>query len=613
MKSIKYIVLLLLLFSKIGFAQDITLFNQFNGRYDYLAIGNTLNPAENNIVGTFCETLPSSQATLDVDASSSIIKAYLYWAGSGTGDMEVTLNATDIIADETYTVDYEDPFQGDLTYFSCYADVTDQVLAEGNTTYELSNLDISETLSTIPGYCTNRTNFAGWSLYVVFENSSLPLNQVNLFQGLEIINRNVQEKIIILNNVNVLDNDNAKIGFLAWEGDDALNFGESISINGNLISNPPLNEVDNAFNGTNSFTNATDFYNCDLDVYSIENNIAIGDTQVEIKLTTGAINPQTGNISADLILINNIITVLNSQLPDATVILDNYFVNCGNRTLDLEYIVQNLNSTALLPSGTSISFYAESALIGQSQTVNDIAIGASESGTIILQIPDNIPDNFLLSIVVDDDGTGNGDVIEIIEINNTETEDVTLIPLPDFQDLLPLEACDIGFNTAVFDLTVKLNEIEQSNYSDFAFYDTIEDLQNGSNEVLIPENYQPSITPITIFIRAETNLCFDVFQFQLLTENCPPYIPDGFSPNNDGFNDFFNIQGLYDVFDAHQLLIYNRYGTLIFEGNNDLKWYGKSNRGINKGKDLPTGTYFYVLNLNDPNFTTQTGWVYLNR
>ena len=613
MKSIIYIVLFLFVFSKIGFAQDITLFNQFNGRYDYLAIGNTLNPAENNIVGTFCETLPSSQASLNVDTSSTIIKAYLYWAGSGTGDLDVTLNTTDITADETYTVDYEDPFQGDLTYFSCYADVTNQILAEGNTVYELSNLDISETLSTIPGYCTNRTNFAGWSLYIIFENSSLPLNQVNLFQGLEIINRNVQEKTIILNNVNVLDNDNAKIGFLAWEGDDALNFGESISINGNLISNPPLNLADNAFNGTNSFTNATDFYNCDLDVYSIENNIAIGDTQVEIKLTTGAINPQTGNISADLILINNIITVLNSQLPDATVILDNYFVNCGNRTLDLEYIVQNLNSTALLPSGTSISFYAESTLIGQSQTVSDIAIGASESGTIILQIPDNIPDDFSLSIVVDDDGTGNGNVIEIVEINNTETEDVTLIPLPEFQDILPLEACDIGFNTAIFDLTVKLNEIGQSNYSDFTFYDTIEDLQNGSNEILIPDNYQPSITPITIFIRAETNLCFDVFQFQLLTENCPPYIPNGFSPNNDGLNDFFNIQGLYNVFDAHELLIYNRYGTLIFKGNNDLKWYGKANRGVNKGKNLPTGTYFYVLHLNDSNFTSQTGWVYLNR
>jgi len=614
MKNVKYIVLLIIgFFQTIVVAQDITLFNQFNGRYDYLAIGNTLNQAENNLNGFFCETLPSSEASLNVDPSSNIIAAYLYWAGSGSGDTEVTLNNTDIIADETYTVDYDDPFQGILTYFSCYADVTNQILAEGNTVYELSNLDISETLATIPGYCTTRTNFAGWSLYVIFENSSLPLNQVNLFQGLEIINRNVQEKTILLNNVNVLDNDNAKIGFLAWEGDNALNYGESISINGNLISNPPLNAVDNAFNGTNTFTNATDFYNCDLDVYGIENNIAIGDTEVEIKLTTGAIDPQTGNFRADLIIINNIITVLNSQLPDATIILDDYFVNCGNRTLDLDYTVSNLNSTASLPSGIIISFYAEATLIGQSQTLNDIVIGDSENGTITLQIPSNIPDNFLLTIVVDDDGNGNGNVIEIVEINNTETEDVTLIPLPEIQNLQPIEGCDIGFNTAFFDLTIRLEEINQNNYSDFSFYETIEDLQNGINEILIPENYQPPLTPMTVFIRAETSLCFDIFQFELLTENCPPYIPDGFSPNNDGFNDFFNIQGLYDIFENHELLIYNRYGTLIFQGNNDLKWYGKSNRGINNGGDLPSGTYFYVLYPNDSNFKTLTGWVYLNR
>ena len=46
-------------------------------------------------------------------------------------------------------------------------------------------------------------------------------------------------------------------------------------INGNLIANPPLNPENNAFNGTNSFTGASDLYNMDLDVYNIQNNIHI--------------------------------------------------------------------------------------------------------------------------------------------------------------------------------------------------------------------------------------------------------------------------------------------------------------------------------------------------
>ncbi|MBD10525.1 MAG: hypothetical protein CMC68_07270 [Flavobacteriaceae bacterium] len=317
-------------------AQDISLFEQFNGRYDYTAIGNTLNQAENNIDQSFCSLLESSSANLSLDTDNQIIKAYLYWAGSGFGDTEVTLNGTPISSEEIYTVTYSDVFNGQLEYFSCYADITDLVLNDGNGTYVFSDMDISADLMSNPGYCNNRTNFGGWSIYVIYQNDNLPLNQVNLYQGLEIINRNVQEKEIILNNIDVIDNEGAKIGFLAWEGDNSLNYGESLSINDNIISNPPLNLAGNAFNGTNTFANSTTFYNADLDVYDLENNISIGDTSVSIKLTTGGIN-ENGGFSADLIILNNIITVLNSQLPDATIEVNDYIVNCGNNSIEFRF------------------------------------------------------------------------------------------------------------------------------------------------------------------------------------------------------------------------------------------------------------------------------------
>jgi len=592
------------------FSQDISLFQQFNGRYDYTAIGNTLNAAENNLVQDFCETLPSSQANLSLDTDCTVISAYLYWAGSGTGDLEVSFNEFSVTADTIYITDYLDSTYGTLNYFACMADVTDQILSSGNTDYTLSNLDISNTLTDNPGYCENRTNFAGWSLYVIYENPDLPLNQINLFQGLEIINRNVQEKVILLENVNVLDNENAKIGFLAWEGDNALNYGESLSINGNIISNPPLNEADNAFNGTNTFTNSNTFYNGDLDVYSIENNIAIGDTTVEIKLTTGGLDAN-GFFQADLILLNNIITVLNSQLPDATITLDNYYISCGNRTLEIEYSVYNLNSTDVLPANTPIAFYANNVFIAASSTLNTIAIGASEMNSISIQIPSTIPDNFTLTIVADDDGTGTGSIIEIIETNNTATQDISLIPLPEIKTLEPLTACDISNNTAIFDITAIEDQINSS-YLNFYYFTSIEDLQEHSNPITIPNYYQSLSTPQPIYVKAETETCFDIYTFHLLTENCPPFIPEGFSPNDDGINDHFNISGLYSIFEKHELLIYNRWGTLIFIGNNDLKWYGIANQGINKGHRVPTGTYFYVLHLNDSKYKSMTGWVYLN-
>ena len=592
-------------------AQDISLFEQFNGRYDYTAIGNTLNQAENNIDQSFCSLLESSSANFTLDADNQIVKAYLYWAGSGFGDTEVTLNGTQITSEEIYTVTYSDFFNGQLEYFSCYADVTDLVISEGNGTYMFSDMDISVDLMSNPGYCNNRTNFGGWSIYVIYQNEDLPLNQVNLYQGLEIINRNVQEKEIILDNIDVIDNIGAKIGFLAWEGDNSLNYGESLSVNNNVLSNPPLNLSDNAFNGTNTFTNSTTFYNADLDVYNLENNINIGDTSASIKLTTGGIN-ETGGFSADLIILNNIITVLNSQLPDATIEVNDYIVNCGDNSVELFYTVNNFNSTDVLPANTPIAFYLDNLLLGQSQTVNNLDIGESESSSTIVTIPEDSDPNLTITAIVDDDGTMSGVVTETNEDNNINFVDIELLIIPDIITLSGLIGCNEGFETATYNLYEALVNL-QYDESNVSFYKSLQDLETATNSILIPSNYNNTSNPETIYVRLESPPCYEVYQFQLSIENCPPYIPDGFSPNNDTFNDWFNIQGLYDIFTEHQLKIYNRYGDIIFEGNNDKPWFGKINRGLNNhGNIVPVGTYYYILNLNDPDYRPMVGWVYVN-
>ncbi len=601
----------LLLFSLITSAQDIDVFQQYYGRYSYTAIGNTLNPAENNLVW-FCETLPSSSADLTLNTNQDIIAAYIYWAGSGEGDTEVTLNGTDLIADETLLVEYDDPNNGLLPYFSCFKDITPLIKTSGNGTYTLTNLDISDVLATNPGYCANRTNFAGWSIFVVYEDLSLPLNQVSVYHGLEIINRNEQEINITIDNLNVLDNDGAKIGFLAWEGDNALNYGESLIFNGNTLQSLPLNPGDNAFNGTNTFTGSTTSYNMDLDVYNIENYIGIGDDSATITLTTGEI--VFGQMRADLIIINNIVTVLNSQLPDATTQIDQVLLACDNQTIQVDYTIFNINSTEILPANTPIAFYASGQLVGTSFTVNDILIGDSEANTIELTIPDNISSPFDLLIVADDDGFGNSTVQETNETNNSSALSVTMLQAPVLLNLPAIEACDVGYNTATFDLTEN-EHLLTIGTNTIGYYETYSDAVVQQNEINTPTSYQNTQSPQLIYIRVDNDDCYQVTSFGLLVKNCPPWIPSGFSPNDDGVNDEFEITGLLTIFEAFELKIYNRYGTLIYQGGDKLGfWDGISNRGINnKGQLMPVGTYYYVLHLNDPNYSDPLlGWVYVN-
>ena len=80
--------------------------------------------------------------------------------------------------------------------------------------------------------------------------------------------------------------------------------------------------------------------------------------------------------------------------------------------------------------------------------------------------------------------------------------------------------------------------------------------------------------------------------------------PTGFSPNNDGLNDTWNLSGL----NAKKVQIFNRYGVEVYSKNNYTdEWDGRTD----SGEELPTATYYYVLTFS--NGTVKTGWVYLNR
>ena len=806
----KYIFSIICLFFFTGvFSQDISLFRQFNGQYDYTAFGNTLNVEENGQGGQ-CFILTSSSANFQLQPNQEVVAAYLYWAGSGPGDFNVTFNQVPITAERTFTESYNSGGQ-DYIYFSAFADVTEQIQTTGNGNYTLSDLDLT---LVIPAYCSppgSGTNFGGWAVTVVYEDVTLPNNQVNIFDGLESVSRVDQTLDITLNNLMVLDTEGAKIGFLAWEGDRGLAVNETLRINGNILSNLPLNPPDNAFNGTNSFTGSDVLYNMDIDVYPISNYINPGDTSATIQLTSGQ----------DFVMVNNIITVLNTELPDATISIDNIIggTECGNRELTIDYTVYNFNSTDILPAGTPIAFYADESLVAQrttmgaipidgqesgtvtftvpngiaadfilkavvddtgngtgiideineennedetpihllvnpiitglqnletcdvigeeffnlteatsqidpiytlsfhfsetdaqnnenpiqnpenfqntenpqtiyirvsnpdcflvdsftvevvpcplpdatielpeisacrdrelllpftvynleataplpantsiafytdgvllalSQTRQSIPIGSSENGEVEVLLPDSLPNTFTIIAVVDDDGNGNGMVEELREDNNSFTRTISFESIPPIPNLPDLLECDKGFDTAIFDLTQQDNFIRTGPDDVVNYFTTSEHALQNTNPISNPSEYQNTTDPQTIYVRLENEICFATASFLLTTENCAPFIPQGFSPNGDGINDTFEISNLLNIYENFELNIYSREGNLIHTAHNtDGFWDGVATKGLLfTGSIVPVGTYYYVLVLNDPKYPeAYIGWVYVN-
>jgi len=593
-----FIASLLLITSTI-FGQDISLFQQFNGRYDFVFIGNTLNPIENSFQTTV-SVLTSSSAQLSLNSNDQIEKAYLYWAGCGPVDFDVKLNGQPIRPDRTFILQR---LVSNLVfdYFSAFKEVTDQVQATGNGNYTLSDLDVS---ASIDFHSQRSTNFAGWAIIVIYKNQNLSLNQLNVYDGMQAVPDEVN---ITLNSLNVIDNNDAKIGFLAWEGDSGIAVNETLRINGTPIGNPPLNPVNNAFNGTNSLTNSNVLYNMDLDVYPIQNNISIGDTSAQIQLTS----------SQDFVMINAIVTKLNSQLPDAMIGINSIDKQCDSRSIIAHYKVINPNSTAVLPSNTPISIYANNVYLRTIYTQTNIPIDGNESGQVTVVIPNSIPTIFDLKLVVDDIGNGTGIVAEINEINNKYVTPVELSVSPLFNIVPNLESCNLGnskgvFNFSDYETLVKINSSDA-----VSFFESQVNAQNNVNPILNSTNYIALSTPKIIYIRLDNGGgCYSITSFVLNAKNCPPVVNNFVSPDNDGYNDTFHIEGLKDIFLNHKISIYNRWGKLVWTGNNNSnEWDGFANNGLLiDEKQIPSGTYYYVIELNDAEYNEPlTGYLYLTK
>ena len=116
-------------------------------------------------------------------------------------------------------------------------------------------------------------------------------------------------------------------------------------------------------------------------------------------------------------------------------------------------------------------------------------------------------------------------------------------------------------------------------------------VQDVQNPIYIPQNDEFSTNYHTVVTtgfgnnacKVEANVW--VHNYKLVN------IPNSFSPNGDGLNETWEINGLVRFPDTH-VFIYNRWGEMIFQ---DKAGYNTPWDGSVNGARVPFGTYYYVL------------------
>jgi gliding motility-associated-like protein len=96
-----------------------------------------------------------------------------------------------------------------------------------------------------------------------------------------------------------------------------------------------------------------------------------------------------------------------------------------------------------------------------------------------------------------------------------------------------------------------------------------------------------------------------------ITVGNPLRLPTSFTPNDDGYNDTWDVDGLLE-YNLADIRIFDRWGQVVYRSVG----YSQPWDGRNGGKEVPVGTYYYAIDLNDPllvELETITGFISIIR
>ncbi len=187
---------------------------------------------------------------------------------------------------------------------------------------------------------------------------------------------------------------------------------------------------------------------------------------------------------------------------------------------------------------------------------------------------------------------GNSLVLEIVDNENGCTHD-TLVLIPNYTPIAANFSVNPNAQCIAFDaLPLTFIDLSQHGISgtwDFGNGDS-EPYDSGSNPVITYDQAGNYVVTLEIVNEGD---CPDAASLDVcILPPTPIFIPDVFSPNDDGNNDVLYVRG--SGIDGMNFTVFDRWGEQVFTSTHpDFGWDGRF-----RGKPMPSGVYVYYLTIS---------------
>ncbi len=321
-----------------------------------------------------------------------------------------------------------------------------------------------------------------------------------------------------------------------------------------------------------------------VDVACAVETVTVFSNLNDFLLAGGTINHSCAIDSASFMLSSEVIT--GSGYPDSYIITREYSIsdNCGNTsTCTIVISVPAVLQVIAVPTQLTCE-------VNSTGKIDVTASGGTPPYTFAWN-----------SGETSEDLSGLGTGIYTVTVSDMNGCTKTIATTISAEDLWPIAGFIPNY--------VELMDYSFVNTSSYAETYSWNFGDNQTSTLSDPVNTYSDIGTYLVTLTVSNNCGTDVTSKEITVTIPDLEFYNGYSPNDDGRNDYWEIPVLR-YYPVNKVKIINRWGSEVWKtdnySNSDNFWKGKN---LN-GNDLPDGTYYYIINYGK---VEKRGWVFIKR